>query len=142
MDKIVAALIKAREAVKRAVLPRTVASFEEVSLLFKKKGVTSVTVELACYTTLAGLHKLTVDYIGAGKKKYVVRREVLRTIEDPDTDDMLMQEMKKLFPSIKERAEKLKNDLGVVVMIPEQFVKVFATTPPHAQPAQTQLSEQ
>jgi len=118
--------------VKKAVRPRTVKSVDEVSLLFKKERATSVTIEPACYTTLAGLHKITVDYIGVSEKKTLRKREVLRTIEERNVDErLLMQEMKKLFPSIKERAEKLKKDLGIPVTIPEQFVRAF-TAPSHA----------
>lgn len=123
LGKVMAAIKGMKGIAERATLPRTVKSLDEVSSFFKKERVTSVKVELACYRTIAGPYKLTADYIGAGKKKCVVRREVLQIIKNHNADvPLLMQEMKKLFPSIKEKAEKLKNDLGVVVTIPEQFI--------------------
>lgn len=115
-----------------AIRPRIVKSVDEISILFKREKVTSVTVEPACYSTMGGLHKLTIDYTGVnGKKKPIRRQEVLYTIEKRSTDEFLLQKINELFPAIKKRAEKLQNELGVVVTIPEQFLKAFATPPPH-----------
>lgn len=133
LEKVKAVMKKMKGVAESVTLPRTAKSLDEVSLFFKKERVTSVKIELACYKTITGPRKLTIDYIGVGRKKRVVRREVLRTIKDHNADvPLLMQEMRNLFPVIREKAEKLKNYLGVVVTIPEQFMEELTVSPSHA----------
>lgn len=131
MIKILAKIVN---KAKKTVRPKLIKQTNDIIFIFKKERIMSVTVEPACYTKIDGTHVLTVDYIGhANTKKAILRHEVLRTFEKKSTDEFLAQELKKLFPSIRERAEKLKNDLGVTVTIPEQFIKAFAP-PSHATP--------
>lgn len=125
-------LAKAVDKVKSAVRPKLVDSTSDVISLFKKEKIMSVTIEPTCYTTLSGVHILTVVYVGDGDiEKPVVRHEVLSTHEEESTDEFLVKEFKKLYPSIRERAEKLRSELGISVTIPGHFVKALAISPSH-----------
>lgn len=115
---------EAAKKVKKGVFPPpAVKSVEEVVRLFRKKGVASVIAEPACYKKLLdGSHKLVIDYLGSR----IHRQEVLKVIHEDVTDDHLVEQLRAHYPLIRERVEKLRTELGVVVTIPEHIVRVLA----------------
>lgn len=122
LKKVKAAVKKAKEALP----PPTAKSLDEVIDLFRRKGVVSVTAEATLYQKLlAGHHKIVIDYTGVRGKLLVRRQEVLKVITEKVTNDQLVKEMRKLYPLIREKVEKLRIELGVAVTIPEHIVKVL-----------------
>jgi len=130
MESIISRVVKKAKA---AVRPKVVNSFDDVVSIFKWGKVASVTVEPVCYTTLDGTNILTIAYAGDGNmKKSILWHEVLSTHAADSTDKFLIEEFKKLYPSIRERAEKLRKELGVSVTIPGHFVKALASPSPRS----------
>lgn len=127
MLKKLAATVK---KVGKTLPPQRAKSFGDVVALFREEGVVSVIAEITTYKMLfAGRHRIAIDYIGVGKEGQEIRRqEVLEVIKEKVSDDHLVSEMRKFYPHVRDRVNRLRTGLGAVVTIPEHVVKALTIT--------------
>lgn len=103
--------------VKKALPPPKVKSLDEVIDLFRSEGVVYVKAKTAFYQKFPfGRYKIVIDYIGYRKGAPVSRQEVLKVCKKI-SNRHLVEEMKKLYPAVRERVKMLESKLGITVKI-------------------------